>query len=319
MRTIAVLAFDTVVGFELAMPGQIFGSARSADGEALYRVRICAPSPDIQVNAAGGPSHRMLAPFGLDGLDGAGTVIVPAHETDDIPPVILDALRRKHSDGARVASICTGAEVLAAAGLLDDRPAATHWRHADRIARRFPRVRFDASVLYVDDGRVLTGAGVSAGIDLCLHLIRRDHGAAVAAEVARRIVMAPERGGGQAQFIPWDNDPGDDRQLADTMTWARARLHAPLTLDELAAHARVSVRTLIRRFREQTSQTPLQWLIGQRVQRARELLETTNLDMEDIARRCGFGVATALRHQFRRRLATTPTAYRQAFRSEHPA
>lgn len=317
MHTVAVLAFDGVVGFELAIPGQVFGSAETTEGEPLYEVRVCAPEPELWVSAAGRFSHRMLAPFGLDALAEAGTVILPAYQTDSAPDSVLDALRRKYSDGARIASICTGAAALAAAGLLDDRPATTHWRQAGVLARRYPRVRFDASVLYVDDGQLLTGAGVSAGIDLCLHLIRRDHGAAVASRVARRIVMAPQRGGGQAQFIPWDDDPVDDRDLAGTMGWARQHLHLPLTLTDLAGHAAVSVRTLIRRFRDRTGQSPLQWLVGQRVDRARQLLETTDLGLEDIARRSGFGVAGALRHHFRNRLATTPTAYRRAFRHRH--
>ncbi|MEU5874046.1 helix-turn-helix domain-containing protein [Glycomyces sp. NPDC047369] len=316
MHVVAVLALDSVVAFELAMPGQVFGSARSLDGRdaALYEVRVCGPGRAVRLSAAGSPLGSLSVPFGLNALDDADTIVVPAHDAPaPLPPEAAEALHRAHEQGRRIASICTGAALLAETGLLDGREAATHWRHAADLAARFPRVRFDTAALYVDGGDVLTGAGVAAGVDLCLHMIRRDHGSAVAAAAARRLVMSPHRGGGQAQFIPTDDAVTEDGSLADVMRWMAAHLHEPLTLNEIAAQAGLSARTLSRRFRDQAGTSPMQWLLRQRVQRAQALLERTRLSVEQVADRSGFGNAAALRHHFQRQVTTTPTEYRRQY------
>jgi transcriptional regulator GlxA family with amidase domain len=259
----------------------------------------------------------VLVPHGLEALDRADTVVVPgigdrAWPIADAP---LAALRAAAERGARVASICTGAFVLAAAGLLDGRRATTHWRYAERLAREFPAVAVDPDVLYVDEGDVLTSAGVAAGIDLCLHIVRRDHGARVANAVARRIVVAAHRGGGQAQFVerPLPDDAGGDG-LAPTRAWMEERLAQSLTVEQMARHAGYSARSFARRFVAETGTTPLQWLIARRVAEAQRLLEGTDLAIEEVAARAGFGTAVGLRQHFARVAGTAPTAYRRAFR-----
>ena len=244
-------------------------------------------------------------------------MLVPGLRPAQWPPpaAALDALRAAHARGARVASICTGAFVLAHAGLLDGRRATTHWAHAERLAERYPAVTVDPGVLYVDEGDVLTSAGVAAGIDLCLHLVRRDHGAEVANAVARRIVVAPHRDGGQAQFVEAPVPVADGaRARSRTRAWALERLREPLTVAAMARHAACSERTFARRFRAETGTTPLQWLLGQRVLHARRLLEATDLPVEHVADAAGFGTAASLRAHFRRATATTPLAYRRTFR-----
>jgi transcriptional regulator GlxA family with amidase domain len=226
---------------------------------------------------------------------------------------VLDVLRQAHGRGARIASICGGAFMLAAAGLLDGRRATTHWTSAGDLAERFPRVEVDPNVLFVDEGDVLTSAGAATGLDLCIHMVRNDFGAAVAADVARHVVIAPQRDGGQAQFIVPREPTGDNGSLEPTMRWLRDRIGEPSTLSDIARHAAISPRTLNRRFREQTAMTPLQWLLTQRVRHAQELLETTALSVEDIARHCGFGTAINLRQHFTRRVKMSPLAYRRAF------
>jgi transcriptional regulator GlxA family with amidase domain len=241
-------------------------------------------------------------------------VIVPGtHARDGIDPRVPAALRGAAADGRRLVSICTGAFVLGAAGLLDGRPATTHWKRADDFARRYPAVRLDPRVLYVDDGQVLSSAGLAAGIDLCLHLIRRDFGAAVANEVARHVVVSPVRPGGQAQFIDTPLPQAGGESLEGARAWTLQRLDRPVTLDELARQAQVSVRTLSRRFRAETGLSPLQWLLHQRVERARELLESTSLSVDEVARSSGLGTADSLRTHLLRRVGLTPTAYRTAF------
>ena len=308
MHRVVALALDGVVAFDLATPAHVFGHACGA----RYSFEACAPSRG-DMAATGGLTVAMAS--GVEALERADTVIVPGYDHRSRPPeAALDALRTAHARGARVASICTGAFALAWAGLLDGRRATTHWDSTALLASTFPAVRVDPNVLYVDEGDVLTSAGVAAGIDLCLHVVRRDHGADVAARVARRIVVAPHRDGGQAQFI--------ERPLADeaagsleaTRAWALSRLREPLDVRAMARHACVSERTFARRFRSETGTTPLQWLLGQRVLEARRLLERTDLPVEAIADRAGFGSAASLREHFARATATTPTAYRRAFR-----
>lgn len=260
---------------------------------------------------------RVDSPYGLGDLAAADTIVVPGHEDirADPPAEVLDALRDASCRGARIASICVGAFVLAAAGLLDGRRATTHWRYAAALAHQHPDVEVDPSVLYVDGGQVLTSAGVAAGIDLCLHLVRRDHGSATAARTARRIVMPPQRDGGQAQFIRHDDPPDAGTALQPTLTWLEANLHRPLTLDDIARQASVSVRTLTRRFREQAGTTPLRWLSSARVHRAQQLLESTDLPVERVAAEAGFGSPVTLRAHFARRVGASPLAYRAAFRT----
>lgn len=230
------------------------------------------------------------------------------------PPPLLKALTRVAERGGRLASICSGAFVLAAAGVLDGRRATTHWRYADELARRYPRIRVDPDVLYVDEGSVLTSAGSAAGLDLCLHMVRRDHGAAVANSVARRLVLAPHREGGQRQFVatPVARRAGSGR-LAALLDWLPAHLEEELSVSDLARHAGMSLRTFQRRFRETTGVAPGEWLIRQRVARARHLAETTDLSVEQMATRSGFAAVETLRFHFRRVVGTTPSAYRRAF------
>ncbi|MDA0564344.1 DJ-1/PfpI family protein [Streptomonospora sp. S1-112] len=308
MHVVAVLAFDGIVGFDLTIPCQVFSFAPG------YEVRVCADS-DIAATAAGRETFRLSAPYGLDDAHRADTVVVPGGDPASPPPrAVLELLREAVERGARVASICTGAFVLAAAGLLDGRPAATHWLLAGDLARAYPEVEVDPSVLFVDDGQVLTSAGVASGLDLCLHIVRRDRGAAAAAETGRLIVMPPQRPGGQAQFIEHRDPVDDTADLGATLRWMQDHLAEPLTVAEIAAHAALSPRHLSRRFRAQTGTTPLRWLLDRRVQRARELLETTGLPVERIARTTGFGTVETLRYHFGRQVGTTPTAYRAAFR-----
>ncbi|HEX6534389.1 MAG TPA: DJ-1/PfpI family protein, partial [Gemmatimonadaceae bacterium] len=301
--TVAILVLDSVVPFDLGVPLAVFGTAPFEGATAPYTVRVCATRRG-PVSMAGAPP--LLVSLGLGALASADTIIVPGIDDLDrpIPPRVCAALRAAYDRGARIASICTGAFVLAAAGLLDGRVATTHWRNAAALAERHPAVRVDPRVLYVDDGRLLTSAGVAAGIDLCLHLVRRDHGAAVANGVARRLVVAPQRAGGQAQFVEAPV-PTDGGGLEPTRSWALQRLGAPLTLDALAAHARLSRRTFTRRFRAETGVSPLRWLVHQRVLVARHLLETTDEPVERIAARTGFGSALSLRLHFRGAMKTT--------------
>ena len=315
-RNVAVLVRDGVLPMELGLVHQLFGTARSTEGEPLYDVRTCAPRPGrIRTDA----DFPIYAEHGLATVAAADTVLVPAsHETDEdlgpggLPDDLAAALCAPRP--RRVASICTGSFVLAAAGLLDGRRATTHWMSATLFARTFPSVTVDPGVLYVDEGRILTSAGEAAGIDLCLHMIRRDHGAAVAAEVARRTVVPPHREGGQAQYI---QRPVESRGLTSTSAsraWALTRLAEPVTLAELAAHDAMSVRTYSRRFREETGLTPIQWLTQRRVDRARELLEQTDHTVDRIATEAGFGTGASLRQHFQAGLGVSPGAYRSTFR-----
>jgi transcriptional regulator GlxA family with amidase domain len=298
MQTVAVLAPPTVVAFDLAIPCHVFALAH-------YEVLVCGEG------RTGAGAFDVVAPHGLDAVARADTVLVPGVESLTVPPAFERALR---ASSARMVSICTGAFALAQAGILDGRRATTHWRHADELRARYPRVQVEPDLLYVDEGDVLTSAGVAAGIDLCLHIVRRDRGAAEANRVARRIVVAPHRAGGQAQFVERPvADP--DTGLAPTRAWLLANLDRPATVPDMARHAGYSPRTFARRFRAETGTTPLAWLLEQRVLAARRLLEDSDLPVERVAADCGFGTATGLREHFRRACATTPTAYRAAFRA----
>ncbi|GLX51396.1 AraC family transcriptional regulator [Streptomyces hygroscopicus subsp. hygroscopicus] len=316
---VAVLALDGLLPFELGIPHRVFGRPKDARGRHLYEVLTCSVRPPGPVETDA--DFSVHVPHGPEALARADTVIVPA--SYELGPVFeegrlteeLAAALALIRPGTRLASICTGVYVLAAAGHLDGRPATTHWAEAEHFQRMFPRVEVDADVLFIDDGDVLTSAGVAAGIDLCLHMVRRDFGSAVANDVARRMVVPPHRDGGQAQFI---ERPVPDPQFATTTAaraWALARLHEPIQLRDLAEQEAMSVRTFTRRFREEVGVSPGQWLAQQRVERARQLLESTDLSMDQVARSAGFGTAQSMRQHVQQALGVTPTAYRRTFRA----
>lgn len=311
IHRVAVLALDGMAPLDLAIPLQVFGSR----AQTAYQVSVCGPSS--AVSSPGGFALTLAG--GLDVLEAADTLIVPGFDPGLGPPLgplpaaAIDALATARARGRRVASICTGAFALAEAGLLNGLHATTHWQHTDELEQRYPAVHVDRDVLYVDEGDILTSAGVCCGIDLCLHIVRRDLGAAVANEIARRMVAAPHREGGQAQYVPAPVADAGDTALADTRAWALDRLAEPLTVTRLASHAAMSERSFLRRFVEETGTTPLQWLVVARLGLARELLETTDLSIDLVAHECGLGSAANLRLHFRRVLNTTPTAYRRAF------
>ncbi|MFI0445492.1 GlxA family transcriptional regulator [Actinomadura sp. 6N118] len=308
---VAVLAVPPVVPFDVSIPDLVLGGSVH-EGRRLYEVRACTLAPGVIKTSA---DYGLEISNGLEILETAETIIVPGtHTREGIDPAVLDVLRRAAADGRRIVSICTGTFVLAAAGLLDGRRATTYWRRADTFAALFPAVDLDPSVLYVDDGQILTSAGLAAGIDLCLHIIRNDYGAAAANAAARRVVVAPVRSGGQAQFITAPRpERANGDSLACTQAWALERLDHRLTIDGLAKQARMSSRTLTRRFRAETGLSPLQWLLRQRIDRARELLETTALPIDDVAHASGLGSADSLRAHLVRQVGLTPTAYRATF------
>jgi transcriptional regulator GlxA family with amidase domain len=312
---VAVLALDGVVGFDLGTPPQLFGAARDDAGRPLYEVRVCTVGAAPTRSASG---YAVAPEHGLEALAWADTVVVAGVEgrcaAGPFPVEALEALRDA-AGRARTVSICTGAFVLASAGLLDGRPATTHWLWADLFRELHPAVLLDPQVLFVDDGDVLTSAGVAAGVDLCLHLVRRDHGAAVANRAARRCVVPPWRSGGQSQFIERQVPAVTETSTAGTRAWALEHLAEPLDLAALAARARMSVRTFTRRFRDETGLSPARWLAEQRVDRARHLLETTDLPVDQVARHSGFGTAAALRAQMAAAVGVAPSAYRSTFRS----
>jgi transcriptional regulator GlxA family with amidase domain len=312
-HTVVVLAGDGVPEFEFAVACEVFGYDRSnlTSGRPWYRFLIAAATPGARTR------HGLIIDtrHGLDALSRADTIVVPPWDdaVTAFPDDVLDALRRAHRRGARILSICTGAFVLAAAGLLDGRRATTHWAHAEEFARQFPNVELDPTVLYVDDGDILTAAGTASGIDLCLYVVRLDYGADVANAVARRMVVPPHRDGGQAQYIEAPVPQAEGDGLSEVMQWALDHLDEPLGVDDLADRAALSGRTFARRFRQVTGTTPHQWLVSQRVLLAQRLLETTQLPVESIARDCGFGTAAGMRAHFQRVVGTSPLAYRRAF------
>lgn len=316
MHTVAVLAFDGVVAFDLAVPCQAFSATRRPDGTPRYEVRVCGDR-DVSATAVGVPSFRVHCDFPLDAAADADTIMVPgvARHAEPPEPRVVELLCTAARNGARIASICTGAFAIAAAGLLDGLRATTHWRAAQDLARSYPRVMVDPAVLFVDNGQVLTSAGAAAGLDLCLHMIRTDHGAAVAADAARTVVMPPQRDGEQAQIIRHPAPRGDGPTLQTTLHWMRENLHLPLTLGDIARQAQLSVRSLNRQFQAQTGTTPRKWLLTARLDRARELLETTDLPVERIATLAGFGSPVTLRSHFASRVGPSPSAYRATFRA----
>ncbi|WP_299528634.1 helix-turn-helix domain-containing protein [uncultured Streptomyces sp.] len=314
LNNVAVLLLDEVHPFELGVLCEVFGLDRSDEG---------LPVQDFAVVSAEGPVLRTHAgftlstPYGLDRLDEADLVAVPAGShfvARSYPEEVLEALRRTVERGARVLSVCSGAFVLGAAGLLDGRRCTTHWRHSAELARRFPAAVVEPDVLYVDAGPVISSAGTAAGIDACLHLLRQEHGPDVANAVARRMVVPPHRDGGQAQYVERPLPRTRCDTVGDTLAWMEGHLEQEMTVDQLAALTHMSPRTFARRFQQETGTTPYRWLLRQRVLLAQHLLEASDETMDAIAGRTGFGNAAALRHQFVRSLGTTPQAYRRTFR-----
>ncbi len=317
-HTVAALVADGVAAFELGVACEVFGFERPEILDPWYRFLVCAVDPPPLRTTAG---FTVDTPHRLADLDEADTIIVPTWPVLRTPPdPVVEALRRAHARGARLVSVCTGAFALAEAGLLDGKRATTHWMYAEALADRYPAVKVDPDVLYVDEDPIFTSAGTAAGIDLCLYLVRLDHGAGVANAVARRMVVPPHRDGGQAQFVDTPVPPAAcSDAMAETLDWALANLAHPLTVETLARRAMMSPRTFARRFRSTAGTTPLQWLLRQRVLLAQRLLETTDRPVEVIADLCGFGSATAMRAHFRRVLATSPLAYRRTFATAPPA
>ncbi|MFF9286049.1 helix-turn-helix domain-containing protein [Streptomyces griseosporeus] len=315
---VAVLLFSGGPIFESSIPLSVFGIDRQDAGVPRYRLLVCA-GEEGPLRTTGG--LELTAPNGLEAISRAGTVVVPAWRSITSPPPeeALDALRRAHEEGARIVGLCTGAFVLAAAGLLDGRPATTHWMYAPTLAKRYPSVHVDPRELFVDDGDVLTSAGTAAGIDLCLHIVRSDHGNEAAGALARRLVVPPRRSGGQERYLDRSlpEEIGAD-PLAEVVAWALEHLHEQFDVETLAARAYMSRRTFDRRFRSLTGSAPLQWLITQRVLQAQRLLETSDYSVDEVAGRCGFRSPVALRGHFRRQLGSSPAAYRAAYRARRP-
>lgn len=320
---VVALAYDGLCTFEFGLAVEIFGLDRPelpTLERPWYRFAVVAVDPP-PLRAAGGITVGAAAGLAaLDDLGSGDTIVVPGWRDldDEPPPDLIRSLRSAEGRGVRLVSICSGVFLLAATGLLDGRRAATHWRYADRLQVRHPDVEVDAEVLYVDAGSIITSAGSAAGLDACMHLVRRDHGPAVAALVARRLVVPPHRDGGQAQFVsrphrPIDPTSGDAAPVARAMAWATSRLDRPLTVDDLARSVALSPRTFTRRFTEEVGTSPYRWLIGQRVELVRELLETTDDAIDQVATAAGFATAATLRHHFGREVGTTPTAYRRSF------
>ncbi|WP_415960744.1 GlxA family transcriptional regulator [Streptomyces sp. 021-4] len=308
--------------YELSIPCTVFGKPQPDLAEPWYDLRLCGtgePGQAPGTPASGTIGLSLHTRHGLADLAGADTVIVPSvpdacvDEGRPLPPELITALRHAYDSGARMVSLCTGAFALAEAGILDGRRATAHWLHTAQLAARYPKVRVDDSVLYVDDGDVLTSAGLTAGLDLCLHLVRRDLGAHVANQLARRMVVPAHRPGGQAQFIDQPMPATDDRGLAPVLDWARERLDEPLTVEDLARQAAMSPRTLYRRLQAATGVTPLQWLLNQRIRRAQSLLESTDLPVSRIGELSGLGTANNLRHHFLKQIGVSPSDYRRAF------
>ncbi|WP_335940838.1 GlxA family transcriptional regulator [Streptomyces sp. PTD5-9] len=314
LNNVAALLLDEVHPFELGVLCEVFGLDRSAEGLPVHDFAVVSAQGPVLRTHAG---FTIGAPYGLDRLEEADLIAVPASGDSggrDFPEEVLDALRRAVDRGARVLSVCSGAFVLGAAGLLDGRRCTTHWRHTDELARRCPRAVVEPDVLYVDDGPVITSAGTAAGIDACLHLVRQAYGSDTANAIARRMVVPPHRDGGQAQFIERPLPRSRCDTVGETLAWMERHLDREMTVDQLAARAHMSPRTFARRFQQETGTTPYRWLLRQRVLLAQHLLETSDETVDTIAGRTGFGTAAALRHQFVRSLGTTPHAYRRTFR-----
>lgn len=313
-RRVVALAYEGLCTFEFGVAVEIFGLPRPEMGRDWYRFRVCSLEKG-PVRATGG--IRIHAATGLSALRWADTIVIPGWRDAAGPPpkALLEALCAAHRRGARLVSICSGVFLIAATGLLDGKRATTHWRYVERLRERYPTIQVEPDVLYVDEGSILTSAGSAAGLDLCLHIVRRDFGAEVAGSVARRLVIPPHREGGQAQYVPdsFRKEPGGG--LAPLLQWAQAHLDQPLSAETLAKKAALSPRTLARRFMREAGTTPHRWVTHQRLLNAQRRLETTRASIDEVAEAVGFGTATTLRQRFQQAFGTTPTAYRRRFAS----
>jgi transcriptional regulator GlxA family with amidase domain len=310
IKTVSALVLDGLAPFEFGVICEVFGIDRTADGVPNFDFKICGPEPGKPLRTSVGAS--LIPDHGLDALIGADLVAIPAISGPYLPEA-LDAIRAAAEGGAIILTVCSGAFVAGAAGLLDGRPCTTHWMHADELARMYPTARVDRNVLFVDDGNLITSAGTAAGIDACLHLVRRELGSEVTNTIARRMVVPPQRDGGQRQYIDQPIPVRCSDGFAPHLDWILTNLDKPHTVTTLAKLANMSARTFARRFVEETGRTPMQWVTDQRVLYARRLLEETDLDIDRVADRSGFGTATLLRHHFRRVIGVTPSDYRRSF------
>ncbi|WP_328750406.1 helix-turn-helix domain-containing protein [Streptomyces sp. NBC_00285] len=319
LKNVVAVVLDGVNPFELGVVCEVFGTDRSDDGLPVY---------DFAVASAEGPRLDSRSGFslhvehGLERLESADLIAVPAgacYETRDFPPELLEALRSGVDRGARVLSVCSGVFVLAAAGLLDGRRSAVHWRHVDELTRAYPRLKVEPDVLYVDEDPVITSAGTAAGIDACLHIVRKEQGTEVANKIARRMVVPPHRDGGQAQYIERPLPRSKCDTVGEVLVWMEQHLDEEVTVEQLAERAHMSPRTFARRFQQETGTTPYRWILRQRVLLAQRMLEATDETVDAIAGRTGFGTAAALRHQFLRAVGTTPNSYRRTFQGPEAA
>jgi len=311
-RRVVAIVYDGLCTFEFAIAAEVFALPRPEIGAGWYQFDVCSVDAG-PARATGG--IRIVVSKGVRALRSAGTIVITGWKGADVlpPAPLLAELRRAHQRGARLLSVCSGVFVLAAAGLLDGKRATTHWRYADKLRAMYPKIEVEPDVLYVDEGNVLTSAGSAAGIDLCLHLVRRDYGSEIANSVARRMVVPPHRDGGQAQYIRTPIRTEAEPTLAPVMEWAMRRLDRKMSVERLAAKANLSMRTFARRFVSETGTTPHHWLTRQRVLAAQHLLETTKRSVDEVAEAVGFESTETLRHHFRTQLRTTPTAYRKRF------
>ncbi|MFJ4106036.1 helix-turn-helix domain-containing protein [Oerskovia enterophila] len=313
LRTVAAVVADGLAPFEFGVVCEVFGLDRTDDGVPLVDFRVCGPVAGVPVRTSMGAS--LIPDHGLDALEDADLIAIPALLIrDEYPQEIINALRAAHARGAVLLSVCSGSFLLAEAGLVDGRRITTHWRHADELTARFPQVEVDPDVLFVDDGDIITSAGTAAGIDACLHIVRKEFGSAAANAIARRMVVPPQRDGGQRQYIDRPVPQCEEQSIREVLAWMDEHLDEPQTVEDLARRAHLSTRTFARTFVAETGTTPMQWLATQRVHHARTLLEESGLDLEEIARLSGFGSAALLRHHFRRAVGVPPTDYRQTFR-----
>lgn len=309
VHKIGVIAMQRLIPYDLTIACEVFGRLADENGKPLYEVKVCGETKTVEARA-----FNLVVPFGLGALRSVDTIVVPGIEDTfaEVPRAVIRLLQAASRRGVRIASICSGAFVLAAAGLLNGRRATTHWLCADELQRRYPEISVDPNVLYVDDGQIVTSAGASAGLDMCLHLVRRDFGQALAAKAARLAVTPVDRDGGQAQFIRRD-PPRSVGSLAPLLEWMTAQMTKSLTVKQIAAHARMSERSFARHFLEQVGVTPMRWLLNARIRRAQELLEATGAHADDIAMSCGFQSTVTFRGSFKRVVGLTPGEYRRTF------